>query len=100
MVQFPTRATNLSWLIFLNAVLASTTWGQSFQAEADELVGSYAKRGEFRGAVLVARNGQVLFERGYGDAVEAWGIANTTNTKFELASLTKQFTGAAILLLA
>lgn len=42
----------------------------------------------------------MLFEKGYGNALEEWGIANTPDTKFELASLTKQFTGTAILLLA
>jgi CubicO group peptidase (beta-lactamase class C family) len=84
--------------MLLNAVLASSMSAQGFQAEADQLVSSYASPGEFRGAVMVARNGQVLFQRSYGNAVEAWGISNTPNTKFELASLTKQFTGAAILM--
>jgi CubicO group peptidase (beta-lactamase class C family) len=32
--------------------------------------------------------------------VESWNVLNTPATKFELASLTKQFTGASILLLA
>ena len=97
---FPTRATKLGLWILLTAVLAPTTWAQAFQAQADQFVSSYSKRDEFHGVVLVARNGQVLFQKGYGNAVEAWGIANTPNTKFELASLTKQFTGAAILILA
>jgi CubicO group peptidase (beta-lactamase class C family) len=98
-VAFPTNTTKLGLWILLNAILAPTIRAQFFQAEADQFVSSYAKRGEFRGVVMVARNGQVLFQKGYGDAVEAWGIENTPNTKFELASLTKQFTGAAILIL-
>jgi len=96
----PTSKTKLAWWILLNAFLAPSVWAQGFQADADRIVSSFAKRGEFRGTVMVARNGQILFQKGYGNAVEAWGISNNANTKFELASLTKQFTGAAILILA
>ena len=60
----------------------------------------YAADGRFRGSVLVARRAKVTFERSYGMANEAWQIPNDPSTRFEIASLTKQFTGAAILLLA
>ena len=73
---------------------------QTFQAEADQFVSSMATQKGFQGVALVARNGQVLFQKAYGNAVEEWSVPNNLNTKFELASLTKQFTGAAILLLA
>jgi CubicO group peptidase (beta-lactamase class C family) len=67
---------------------------------ANQFVSSMPTENGFRGVALVAKNGQVLFQKGYGNAVEEWSIPNDPNTKFELASLTKQFTGAAILLLA
>jgi CubicO group peptidase (beta-lactamase class C family) len=86
--------------ILLNAMLAPTVWAQGFAVKADQFVSSYATRGEFRGMVLVAREGKVVFQKPYGNAVEAWGIANAPDTKFELASLSKQFTGAAILILS
>ena len=50
--------------------------------------------------VLVTRPGKPVFERAYGEAVAGWRIPNTVTTQFEIASLTKQFTGAAILQLA
>lgn len=53
----------------------------------------------FRGAVLVGISGKVLFKKAYGMANEEWNIQNTTTTKFRIASLTKQFTAACILLL-
>jgi len=56
--------------------------------------------GEFMGSVLVARAGKVLINKGYGKADLAWQIPNSPTTKFRLGSLTKQFTAAAILLLA
>ena len=99
-VGFPTGVTKLGLWILLSALLGPATWAQTFQVQADQFVTSYAKRDEFHGVVLVAKNGQILFQKAYGNAVEAWGIANTPDTKFELASLTKQFTGAAILILA
>ena len=53
----------------------------------------------FRGAVLVGTNGKVVFEKAYGMADEEWNVPNTTTTKFRIASLSKQFTAACVLLL-
>jgi D-alanyl-D-alanine carboxypeptidase len=53
----------------------------------------------FSGAVLVARRGE-MFKRAYGLADREWAQANTTDTRFRIGSLTKQFTAAAMLLLA
>jgi CubicO group peptidase (beta-lactamase class C family) len=91
---------NLILLVCLALHLPTSSHAQSFQAEADRFVRGLAEQKGFQGMVLVARNGNVLFQKGYGNAVEEWSIANAPDTKFELASLTKQFTGAAILLLA
>jgi CubicO group peptidase (beta-lactamase class C family) len=49
---------------------------------------------------VAERNGQVLVEKSYGTAVEEWQIPSSPESKFEIASLTKQFTGAAVLQLA
>jgi len=54
---------------------------------------------QFMGTVLVAQDGKVLLDKGYGFANLEWDIANTPTTKFRLGSLTKQFTAASILLL-
>lgn len=48
-------------------------------------------------AVLVARDGKILFEKGYGLADIEHGIAVTPATKFRIGSITKQFTAASIL---
>jgi CubicO group peptidase (beta-lactamase class C family) len=49
--------------------------------------------------VLIVRGGSVLLRKGYGDADLARQIPNAPETRFRIASLTKQFTAAAILLL-
>lgn len=53
----------------------------------------------FMGSVLVVQGDRVLIDQGYGAADLEWGIPNAPDTKFRLASLTKQFTAASILLL-
>ena len=84
----------------LTLVVTVAAHSQSFSADADQFVNTVAKQKGFQGVVLVARNGHVLLQKGYGNAVEGWGVPNAPDTKFELASLTKQFTGTAVLLLA
>ena len=54
----------------------------------------------FGGTVLIARKDTVLLQEAYGLADYEWNIKNTIDTKFQLASVTKQFTATAILQLA
>ncbi len=51
----------------------------------------------FSGAVLVMQKNKVLLKKAYGLADREWNIANTTDTKFRIGSITKQFTAACIL---
>lgn len=51
---------------------------------------------DFVGAVLVARGGRVLLRRGYGRA-DRKEVAATPTTLFDVASVSKQFTAAAVL---
>ena len=59
----------------------------------------YADQGRFIGSVAVAHDGKIVYSQGFGLADEEWGIPNAPDTKFRLGSITKQFTGMAILLL-
>jgi D-alanyl-D-alanine carboxypeptidase len=54
----------------------------------------------FSGAVLVAKNGQVLFSRACGLADRERGIPNTVATRFRIGSMNKMFTGTSVLQLA
>ena len=56
-----------------------------------------ATEGEHVRPVLVARNGKILFEKGYGLANIGDRVPVTPLTKFRIGSMTKQFTAAAIL---
>lgn len=79
-------------------VLAASCFAQDV-GRMDQIAQSYATNRKFMGTVLVARDGQVLFSKGYGYANLEWKIPNTPDTKFRLGSVTKQFTAASILLL-
>ena len=65
----------------------------------DQIVQYWVDNHQFMGAVLVARGDKILFKKAYGSANLEWNIPNTTTTRFRIASVTKQFTAAAILLL-
>lgn len=51
----------------------------------------------FAGAALLASDGQIVLNKGYGLAHRAGGVPNTAETVFSLGSVTKQFTAAAIM---
>lgn len=68
-------------------------------ARMDQVVRASSDADAFSGAVLVARDGRILLDQGYGPANREWNIPNDGDTKFRLGSLTKQFTAVAIMLL-
>ena len=57
----------------------------------------YADYGYLSGSVLVAKHGRVIYERGFGEADRERHVPNTPQTKFGIASLTKQFTAVLVL---
>lgn len=74
---------------------SSTSAGPlSLEARLTERLGP-----DFNGAVLVARNGEILFGEGFGMADAANGIPNALETRFRIGSITKQFTAMGILIL-
>ncbi len=65
----------------------------------EEYLNTQAEEGLLKGSVLIAQDGEILLSQGYGMANLAWDNPNTPDTKFRIASITKQFTAMAILLL-
>lgn len=57
------------------------------------------QQNQFNGSVLIADKGQVLYEKGFGVRNEQSRKEINSNTVFELASCSKQFTAAGIVLL-
>jgi len=68
--------------------------------ELEAYVRKLAEADVFSGAVLLAKDGKILFERAYGEASKDFRVANRTDTKFNLGSMNKMFTAVAIAQLA
>ncbi len=63
--------------------------------EIESLINKMISEEHFIGDVLVAMNDKIIHAKGYGMAQD--GIQNQIKTKFHVASITKQFTAAAIM---
>jgi CubicO group peptidase (beta-lactamase class C family) len=89
-------------LLLLRAIVFSATIAsaQVSSSQIDAIFASLASKNAPGAAVLVVRKGKPVFRRGYGvtDLRTLRPIDERTN--FRLASFTKQFTAAAIMLLA
>lgn len=68
-------------------------------SQIDALVAAYVDSSSFSGDILVAQDGKVIFNRGYGLASRERAVPVTPQTRFYIASISKSFTAAAILLL-
>jgi CubicO group peptidase (beta-lactamase class C family) len=65
----------------------------------DSIFAQYDKPGSPGAAVVVVRDGGIVFEKGYGYASIEHDIRITPSTVFDLASVSKQFAGLAIAML-
>lgn len=83
-------------IVLLAALLATGCATTATHPELHALLKSYESQG-FSGTVLVAKDGRVVLHEGYGFADRERGIRNGRDTLYEVASLNKTFTAAAIL---
>src|SRR5688572_23207878 len=72
----------------------------AIEQRIDRFVRPYVASNNFTGVILVRRRGRVQLNKGYGMANYELGVVNQPWTRFHVASVTKPFTAAAILLLA
>ena len=72
-------------------------WAQGGADEIDQIFQKFYEHTAFQGAVLVADRGEVVYQRAFGQANREWSVPNTLDTRFNVASLSKQFTAVLIL---
>jgi CubicO group peptidase (beta-lactamase class C family) len=89
------RFLRVSALTLLLAVTAA--YAQDKIQKIDALAEKYYELGQFNGTVLVAEDGKVIFAKGFGYADVEKKFPNNADTKFRLASVTKQFTAMLIM---
>ncbi|MGQ9801192.1 MAG: serine hydrolase domain-containing protein [Candidatus Saccharicenans sp.] len=73
--------------------------GTNPEKKVSAILSSKISASEPGAAVLVIKNGQAVLKRGYGVADIRVGNSISARTNFRLASLTKQFTAAAVMLM-
>ncbi|HSK71820.1 MAG TPA: serine hydrolase [Pyrinomonadaceae bacterium] len=96
--------TALVWLcliftLYVSAQNAAPPSAQQITAKVDEYMNAAMRVDGFSGSILIARNGQPIVSKGYGMANVEHAVPNAPQTVFRLASITKQFTAMAIVML-
>jgi len=86
------------FLRLLITVLAMTCATRAQSAdEFDTFVRPYVESNNFSGNVLIEHHGKTVFERSYGYLDREHQRANDARTQFHIASMSMQFTSAAVL---
>jgi CubicO group peptidase (beta-lactamase class C family) len=95
--------TKIHYLTLLAAILLSiNSFGQISKEkieQIDSLFTPWNAANHPGGTVLISLKGEILFSKAYGLASLEYNIPNTLNTRFNIGSLSKQFTAMGIVLL-
>jgi len=88
-------------LIIIIALLfiIQITFGQDNVQKIDSLLTSFFNNGNLNGNVLIAEKGNIIYKKSFGFSNEATKEKLNENSIFELASVSKQFTAMAIVIL-
>jgi CubicO group peptidase (beta-lactamase class C family) len=90
--------TRLTVLLILLPLLSISQ--KNYNALFDKYMDAQVHTNDFSGSVLVAQKGKIIYEKAFGMGDREWNAPNTVKTRFELGSITKQFTASCILQLA
>jgi CubicO group peptidase (beta-lactamase class C family) len=90
----------LAWVLLALAALLPRQGHAEVEANARTaaaFINTYASEHDFNGTVLVRKNGRTLVEQSFGLANYPFGVRNTPQTRYKIASITKLFTSVLIL---
>jgi len=88
-----------SSLLALAAIMAlgSIAQAQDLAPAMDRVLTGYHRNRAFIGTALVAKDGKIILDKGYGMANIELEVPDGPSTKYRLGSITKQFTATSIL---
>jgi CubicO group peptidase (beta-lactamase class C family)/pimeloyl-ACP methyl ester carboxylesterase len=86
-----------AWAVAAPPAEHTAVAAQELSERIDKVMRRHHELGRFHGSILVARDGEIVYEKGYGLANREWEIANTPDTRFHIASITKMFTATLAL---
>lgn len=90
----PTNS-NIKWLFLVVFSLVSFTSNAQLNQQLDSVAQHYVKKG-FNGNIMYSKNDSIVFSKSYGYSNFETKARLTNSTRFELASVSKQFTAVAI----
>lgn len=85
---------NIILIVFF--FLTTAVISQTINEKIDEVMQKYTELDQFSGTVLLAKDGKIQYAKAYGEANKSFGIKNNIDTKFNVASMGKMFTGVSI----
>src|SRR6056297_1009118 len=95
--------TKINYITFLAAIFLTlngfSQLNQEKVKQIDSLFAPWNTENHPGGTVLISQKGEILFSRAYGLASLEYNIPHTLNTRFNIGSLSKQFTAMGIVLL-
>ena len=92
--------TIFKFLLLASVAFVNTTFSQSLTQKIDSIILSELNDKDGPGGVfMVSKNGKPIYEKAFGKANIELDIRLETDNVFQLASMTKQFTAIAILML-
>jgi CubicO group peptidase (beta-lactamase class C family) len=91
-----TKKIGIISIVFCMLIIGYPAKAQDRLRELDSYFDQWNKTGRLNGSVLVAEKGSVIYKKGFGFANFEWLVPNTPDTKFKLASITKQFTAVMV----
>jgi CubicO group peptidase (beta-lactamase class C family) len=80
-------------------LIVQNSFGQSKVQKIDSLLNNLYNTGDLNGNVLIAEKGKVIYNKSFGFSNESTKEKLNENSIFELASVSKQFTAMAIVIL-
>ena len=98
------RLSKMAWLAFPAILLVNSIFSQSLPdstiKKIDSLFTKWTNVNSPGCAVGIVRNDSLIFAKGYGMANLEYGVQNSPQTIFHMASVSKQFTAFSIVLLS
>ncbi|OJJ22410.1 hypothetical protein BKI52_06935 [marine bacterium AO1-C] len=85
------------WLFCLIWLLPTFSFAQNIALEVETLLAKHNKDYQFEGAVLVAKNGNILYRGSVGESNRKTKIPLNIYSKFRVASITKAFTAVLVM---
>lgn len=86
-----------NYFLIAYLLIAQVFYGQGNIGMKLDSVLDNAAISDFSGAILIAKNNQLVDQRAYGFASIEYEVPNTINTRFNIASITKMITAVAVL---